>query len=485
MTLGISKKFFILFSLFILIFSGTVFDLFIKVQDMSRLSARIVTVNNQVAALADNLQDYLLDMEVNHKKFTLLGKQIYFEYFETARMNYNRDLARIVRLDSLGYPATNQWEKIQHTYAGYTVFQSAEKPDKIPLQWQHKKGVDPWMAAIIQAGKDNNDRTQKSLIRINELSRKVVRNGVVGFGISIVVGIVGIMFISRSMLTPLNKLKAGLTQISNDNYTHRIEIASKDEFHELAEAFNDMSRQLSEDEDIRSDFIATLSHEIRTPLSSVQESVNMIVEQLLGPVNEKQKKFLTLADSELTRIKSLLNHLLDISVLESGSDRSGFKQMDPYKLVREAVRLIEPTADLKQITLHLETIQDAPAVTGEKKELMQVLMNIIGNAVKFSDKNSRVKISFSKPGNQGSLFFYISDQGPGIPKDEQRLIFKKYYRTRSVRKYMSGVGLGLNISRRIVRAHGGEIGVKNNEKKGCTFWFTLPVHNKKGDVGGA
>ena len=484
MTLGISGKLFILFSLFILIFYGTVFDLFIKVQDMSKTSDRIVRINNQVAVLSENLRDRLLDMEANHKKFRLLKKEVYFGYFETARKAYNRDLDQIIDLNSDPHPASDLWTHIRQTYTEYTAFRSMDTAAGKLLHWDDKNMIDQWMAAIVTAGKNNDIQTQEALIRINDQSRKIVRNGVIGFGISIIAGVVGILFISRSILTPLNKLKAGLTQVSNDNYLHKIEIASKDEFRELADTFNDMSRQLRADDDIRSDFIATLSHEIRTPLSSIQESVNMITEELLGPVNHKQKKFLKLANSEISRITELLNHLLDISMLESGSDTFDHRPLNPNRLVNEAIRLVEPAASAKQTILRSNPLPDAPHVIGEKKEVMQVLMNIIGNAVKFSDKSSRVDIRLSKKTGDAFLHFYISDNGPGIPADKHTLIFKKYYRTKEVRNHMSGVGLGLNISRRIIRAHGGKIGVTNNKKKGCTFWFTLPVQNKKIELKG-
>ncbi len=478
MKLGISRKLFILFFLFILIFYGTVFNLFIKVQDMSKVSARIVRINNQVAALSGNLQDHLIDMEVNDKKFRVLKNPIYFEYFETARQAYNNDLEQIIRLDSNAYRLSGRWADIQQTYRSYTVYHSMEAFTKMPAHWGQQDVITRWMGDITKAVKTNDDRIKQALIRINDQSRQVVRNGMIGFGISIIVGVLGIVFISKSMLTPLNRLKTGLTQISNDNYTHNIAVESADEFGELAHTFNDMCRQLKADDDIRSDFIATLSHEIRTPLSSIQESVNMVIEELLGPVNEKQKKFLKLADSEITRITSLLNHLLDISVLASEARCPEPVPLSPNRLVKEAVRLLEPTAKIRQTTLEHLYMEDAPMVLGEKKEIMQVLMNIIGNAVKFSDKKGHVKIRLSFSRNREYLSFHISDTGPGIPKEKHTLIFKKYYRAEEVRQHMDGVGLGLNISKRIIQAHNGEITVTNNKECGCTFSFTLPIQKE-------
>ncbi|MEH0019628.1 MAG: HAMP domain-containing sensor histidine kinase [Desulfobacter sp.] len=478
MTLGIAKKLFIFFFFFILIFYGTVFDLFINVRDMSKTSARIVSINNQVAALSKNLRDSLIDMDANIKKFRLLKKDVYYDYFETARQAYHRDLNRILRLDSAGRPPSQYWDRLYLTYTPHTRFREKQDIMALPGPWIAPALMTQWIEAISAARKDNDSQIENALIRINDQSRKIVQNSVIGFGISILAGIFGVLFISRSMLTPLNKLKSGLKHVSDDNYTHKIAISSKDEFGELAAAFNDMNRQLKADEEIRSDFIATLSHEIRTPLSSIRESVNMIAEEVLGPVNEKQKKFLTIAGNEIARITGLLNHLLDTSMLGPGTEKPLALPLDPNQLARDAAQSITAAAKSRDIDVRFRDLADAPMVAGDQKEIMQVFMNILDNALKFSPEDSQVEILLSKGPGNGFITFSISDTGPGIPEDKQDLIFKKYYRAGEVRKHMSGVGLGLSISRRIIHAHGGKIFVKNNTDRGCTFSFTLPVHTE-------
>ncbi|MCG8687696.1 MAG: HAMP domain-containing histidine kinase [Desulfobacterales bacterium] len=479
MRLGISKKLFLFFSVFILIFYGTVFDLFITVRDMSNTSAGIVGINNRIAVLSENLSDSLADMDVNDKKFRLLKKESYFEGYEAARKAYNRDLNEIMGLVPILPPEPDLWREIKQTYGTYTLYRSKEAVMSNAPPWGDEARISNWMASISKARKINEDQIEKALLQINNLSRQIVKNGMVGFGISIIVGLCGVVFISRSMLSPLNKLKTGLNQVSNDNYAHEIEIFSNDEFEELATTFNDMSRQLKADEEIRSDFIACLSHEIRTPLSSVRESVSMIIEEVLGPVNEKQKKFLKIANSEIIRITSLLNHLLDTSMLGQGANDIQPKPLDPNHLAQDAVNRLVSIAKTRQVSLAFTPLPQAPRVAGEKKQIIQVLLNIMDNAVKFSPQDGQVDIKIEKPGIPGKLTFKISDQGPGIPEDKQSLIFKKYYRAKEIRQHMDGVGLGLNISKRIIQAHGGKIMVHNNPDRGCTFSFTLPIHKKK------
>ncbi len=443
---------------------------------MSDTSARIVGISNRIAVLSNDLKNSLLDMDANIKKMKLLKKNVYFDYVGTARRNYQKVLVEIMELDRRRETPAGYWHVIDQTFGGHLQSGvSIEQSIDDDYTWIDVDVMDQWMAAIAVARKDNEDRIEQALILINHLSGQVMRNCMIGFGISIIVGIMGVWFISRSVIVPLNKLKSGLKLVSYDNYTYEMDITSKDEFGELAAAFNNMNRQLKADDEIRSDFIATLSHEIRSPLSSIRESVNMLTEEVLGPVNNKQKKFLTIAADEIARITSLLNHLLDASILVSGVKKRAVSPFDPNELVQSAILSITPGAQSRGIRMEFKSLEKPPMVKGNENEIMQVIINILDNAVKFSPDNSRVDLCLTRGPGKHFLTCSISDEGPGIPEDKKSLIFKKYYRAREVRKHMDGVGLGLNIARRIVQANGGEISVENRPEKGCTFSFTLPV----------
>lgn len=476
MTPGISKKLFIFLFFFIFIFYGTVYGLFMKVREMSDTSARIVSISNRIAVLSNDLKNNLLDMDANIKKLKLLEKDVYFDYFGTARRNYQKVLVEIIGLDARRETPAGYWRNIDRAFGGYIKSDvSMEQIMSEDYTWIDADVMDQWMDTIAAVRKDNEDKIEQALILINRLSRQVIRNCIIGFGISILVGVMGVGFISRSIIVPLNKLKSGLKRVSDDNYTYEMDITSNDEFGELAAAFNDMNRQLKADDEIRSDFIATLSHEIRSPLSSIRESVNLLTEEVLGPVNEKQKKFLTISGNEIARITGLLNHLLDASFLVSGIKKRQVAPFDPNQLVQSAILSITPGAKTRGIRTEFKALGQAPMVRGDEKEIMQVIINILDNALKFSPDNSRVDIRLTRGPGKHFLTCGISDEGPGIPDDKKNLIFKKYYRAREVRKHMDGVGLGLNIARRIIQANGGKIFVENKPDKGCTFSFTLPV----------
>lgn len=506
--LGIAKKLSLFCLVFILILYGTVVDLLINIQTMSGISGQIVSINNEIYSQSKVMLDSLISMDVNDKKYRLLKKDIYLTYFDTARKDYIKSLNNILNLASPEYSLSPSWYTIKNQFEQHLVPHIQANSAKLSsvtetaqssgsssgdsssdsansfsennkASWISEQLLEEWMKLISDAKQDNEIEIEQSLIHINDRSHQSVKKGVIGFGVSIVIGILGVWFISQSMLKPLNKLKKGLKGIALDNYDHVVDIKSNDEFGELASVFNDMSRQLKESESIRSDFIAILSHEIRTPLASIRESVNMIIEDVFGPINDKQRKFLEIASSEISRITTLLNHLLNVSMLKSDAETIKPEPLNPNQLISDAAMGLIGTANANSVDLRLHELNETPVplVMGIQSEILQVLLNIIGNAIKFSYKNSFVDISVLKSTNGNELIFKVSDQGPGIPEEEQTLVFKKYYRSKEVRTYMDGVGLGLNISKRIIQAHGGTIYMENNSDKGCSFFFTLPTEN--------
>jgi signal transduction histidine kinase len=442
---------------------------------MMSISEGIVSINNVVANQSKILIENLLEMDANAKKYSLLKKSVYKEYFETARTNFNTSLLTINHLKARDYTAPAVFSLFLDEYTEHIdamTTNSTEHPDQI--YWVDEDTLNNWLALLVQLRDLNQSQIEQALIIIHDRTLQSTRNGLLGFGLSVITSFFGVWFVSKSIILPLKQLTHGLRTLSQGNYTNDIQVTSKDEFHDLAVAYNEMSGELREQENLRADFIATLSHEIRTPLSSIKESVNIIAEEVLGEVNDKQHKFLTIASSELTRITELLNHLMHVSMLESRKSHTKVEMIDPIQLVKDCVKGFTSSAETKNITFKYDFQKNPGKIKGHKEELQQIFTNIIGNALKFSPADKEIGISVLKAENSGYVQFKISDEGPGIPENEKNLIFNKYYRSKSVRKHMDGVGLGLYISRRIIQAMGGTVTVSNNVNRGCSFSVTLP-----------
>jgi signal transduction histidine kinase len=474
--LGIKQKLSLIFFLFFLIFSGTVAVLLINVQRMVGTTEEIVIINTKIDELTEILKTNLLDMDANHKKLNILKKERYSEYFQQAQKSFEDALDQAVELSSSTKNNDKIWQELKYSYNRHrTGLWDDGSPPKIGDKWVTEQVVSKWIKTISQGKRQNQQEIQHALHGLNERSRISSRNGLYGFFISILVGFVGIWFITRSFFTPLKTLARALKRISIDKSHQPINLRGGEDFDELAASYNDMSRQLNEEENIRNEFIATLSHEIRTPLSSIGESVNMIVEEVFGPINDKQRKFLKIASVEIQRINQLLNYLLNVSVLESDVRKKKSVRIDTKQLILTTTEIFASFAEKKKVTLVVKGISKCPDLYGVREELQQVFVNIIGNAIKYSPEKGSVTVSCVNSNTRKFLLFQVSDTGPGIADDELSLVFTKYYRTKTVRGHLDGVGLGLAISRKIVASYGGKIDVTNNKAQGCTFSFTLPT----------
>ena len=471
---GIKQKLAIIFFLFFLIFSGTVFALLTNVQKMVDTTERIVSKNEKIAELSETLQTSLVDMEANGKKLNVLKKQRYFEYFEKSRKDFENALQQAILLSGASGDTRNPWQELAnsyHTHIDQSLAQAYTPENSI--SWVSDELLAEWLEIIARAKKENQRHIELALHELNEAGRTSGKNGLFGFCVSIGVGCIGVWFLSRSIFSPLKTLSSHLRNISFDSPQEPIRLQGGDEFTELATAFNDMRRQLNEEETIRAEFIATLSHEIRTPLSSIHESVNMIIEEVFGGINDKQRRFLEIASGEIKRINKLLNYLLNAGVLERAGGKMSGLYFDTESLVVNSAELFSAPAEKKRVSITLGDFSNCPQLFGVREEVQQVFVNIIGNAVKYSPEGGEVHLTWEK--DKKFLLFHIADSGPGIAEDEKSLIFTKYYRTKDAREHLDGVGLGLAISRRIVRSYGGHINVTNNKEKGCTFSFSLPA----------
>jgi signal transduction histidine kinase len=335
--------------------------------------------------------------------------------------------------------------------------------------------INEWIERITIARAENEYDAYLATLELNRRGRMSARNGLLGLGISSLVGLLGIIFLAYTTLRPLRELLRGIRSISQDRSSEPIRVRSKDEFGELAGAFNEMATRLKQEEQMRSDFISMLSHEIRTPLTSIRESVNMIAEEVMGTINERQRKFLEIASSEIGRIGKLLNHLMQVSRLGSGAIKIRPLSVQTSALVSKCIDGLISSAEAKRIKIDTAIPEAIPWVRGDPEHLQQVFVNLLGNAIKFSPPGSEVRVRIDANKGAPDVKFSISDNGPGIQQEEQSLIFNKYYQARRVRSHMDGVGLGLHITKQIVEAHGGKLWVESEIGKGSTFAFILPA----------
>lgn len=472
---SIKKKLIAWFLISLIIFSGTMLVLYLNVRQIVKIPEQIVSKNLEISSQAKKMVEYLLDMEEYEKKYHLLDQTDYRSLFFDAAGGYETSLLAILDLSDQGFRLAGPWEAL------YTDFNLLKLPEinatnaKESLNtWISENSINDWIQRISDGLYENEQEIFSATQTLKRKRESFARNVVIGIAVSCLVGLVFAVFLSYSILRPLRELRNGIRSVSTAKASEPIRVRSSDEFGELAGAFNQMTAHLMEEEQMRSDFISMLSHEIRTPLTSIQESVNMITEEVMGPINTRQRKFLTIAGSEIGRISDLLKHLMQMSRMQSGAVKIQPRPLDTPRFISECVQRMHHAAENKGILIETDIPQDLPKLMGDPDHLPHVFVNLIGNAVKFSGTDTRVIVRAAMKGRK-QLAFYVVDQGPGIPDDEQSLIFNKYYRARSVRNHMDGVGLGLTISKHIIEVHRGWLWVKSKIGEGSTFGVILPA----------
>lgn len=229
---------------------------------------------------------------------------------------------------------------------------------------------------------------------------------------------------------------------------------------------------------VKSDFIGTLSHELKGPLFNVRGAIGILLKNSHTILNEEQTRFLSIAKDNIERLLRLIDDLLDIAKLESGSMSMRRNRFDLSNLVKLAAASFQATLDDKSIDFVLNAPADERIIWGDADRIEQVLNNLLSNAVKFSPAGGRIELSLNDAGDNVRLT--VSDNGPGIPKEYISKVFDKFSALSIKRdSIVKGTGLGLSITKDIVAMHRGSIWVESEEGKGCKFFVELPKDLRK------
>jgi signal transduction histidine kinase len=235
------------------------------------------------------------------------------------------------------------------------------------------------------------------------------------------------------------------------------------------------NERLQELDRLKSDFVSNVSHELRTPLTAIKGAVDLVLREVAGPLTEKQTHYLTRVRSNTQHLAGLINDLLDLSKIESGKIEVKTSHVSLGGLVHEVVETLRPVAAEKVIALEAAITEPSILVWADRDKINQVLMNLIGNAIKFTPAQGRVTVSALRNGKE-SIQVSVSDTGPGVPPDEKEKIFDRFYQIAQVGGAKpKGTGLGLAICKALVELHGGKIWVESEINRGSTFSFTLPA----------
>ncbi len=322
--------------------------------------------------------------------------------------------------------------------------------------------------------------------------------------LGLIAAVAASLLLARGMTRPIQALEAGAARIGAGALEERIEVRTNDELESLADAFNEMARQLREsyaglerkiDERThelaganallaaaskhKSEFLSRMSHELRTPLNAVIGFSDLLLAEYYGPLNEKQRDYLQDVMTSGQHLLSLINDILDLSKVEAGRMELELTSFSLPDALQSGVTIVRERASLHDIRLSVTCDDGVEVIRGDARKIRQVIFNLLANAVKFTPDGGRIEVSAHAL--DGETRVSVGDTGMGIAPEEQVHLFEEFHQTSSARGH-EGTGLGLSLAKKLVDLHGGRIWVESAVGIGTTFTFTIPSAPRRIDA---
>jgi signal transduction histidine kinase len=344
-----------------------------------------------------------------------------------------------------------------------------------------------WLVIIERPAEEAYTPLYASIMRTSALL-------LVGFSMAVLAS----LFVGRRVVRPLEALRRGVERIGKGDLNHRLDLKTGDEIEILADEFNEMAahlkdaytglerkvaertqaltianENLEEASKLKSQFLANVNHDLRTPVSAIIGYARLVLRATEGQISQLQRENLQDLLHNAERLLNQIDSLLEFSKIEAGKMAVHLEPVKLNEVIQGAVSTIESTLNGASVRIIREIAPDLPTLNTDREKLRQILLNLLDNAVKFTD-SGEIKIAALR--QKGSLKLVVSDTGIGIEKEELKQIFKEFHRGHSsnIKKYR-GTGLGLAIAKKFVTLLGGDISVQSEVGKGSVFTVTLPL----------
>jgi two-component system sensor histidine kinase GlrK len=455
----------------------------LKLNQLTEINYTVARVDGAIITMGEQLVDSLFSQAGFEMKYLVSRDQDFYREFSSRDALFTETMDKIAALADSDAQRQRAAD-ITAQYSAYVVLfekesalpaKSNEPPRKEYLE-ERDKVVDRVDKALRSFIRDVRLKRDEKVDLSSRISHQAIRVTGVTAILMIVLGILISSYITRSIGRPISLLGQKTREIATGRFQKISDIHSPPEIRQLAEDFNFMSERLKQLDNMKLDFISHVSHGLRTPLTSIKAASSMLLEGAFDDSRERQNELLAIIHSECDRLIGAVNRILDISRMEAGMMEYRLSEGELPLIVQNIVLKLVPLARQKNIELELLPFPALPLVRMDGDRVMQVVENLLGNALKFTPPGGKVTVSLSLKEDKGNFVrVSIADTGPGIPKQHLAQIFERFKRIEMGRETTIGTGLGLSIVKHIIAYHGGRIWVRSTPGRGSTFSFALPV----------
>ncbi len=285
----------------------------------------------------------------------------------------------------------------------------------------------------------------------------------------ILISIIISFFMARRIAKPISRITKSAEQLAAGNYSVKFEGGDYSEINQLASTLTYAGQEISRVDTLQRDLIANVSHDLRTPLTMLKAYAEMI-RDLSGDNPQKRNEHLEIIIDETDRLALLVSDMLDLSKMESGSQKLNYSEFNIKSLLEDIVSRYKGLSKKRDYEIDLTTDKEM-TVRCDVIKIQQVIYNLINNAINYTGEDNKVFIR--QINKESCVRIEFSDTGEGISEDKIKLIFDKYYRSENHKREVVGTGLGLTIVKAVLKMHGYNFGVSSTVGKGSTFWFEI------------
>jgi len=297
----------------------------------------------------------------------------------------------------------------------------------------------------------------------------------------------------RRTARPLTRLLTGIRKVGGGDLDYRLGESGESEIGLAARSFDVMAsslqekieelaekRKVEEVSELKSQFIKMVSHDLKTPLASIRGAAEGVLDEVTGPVNERQRRYLEMVLSSTERLQRMITNMLDLSRIESGRLSLNLEPFDVRLKAEELLHSFGPALEKRRIRANVKVTAEKTIARGDLTRVWQILNNVVSNAIQYSPEGGTVEILIEDARVDGTdgrkmLMISVRDEGPGIPEEGASRLFEPFFYRPQTATGSHGAGLGLAIVKQLVELHGGTVSIRNAPAGGTVFSFTLPV----------